>query len=623
MPLNPALALPPRRLQWLAQAVLTLGCVGLDPGWLLGTFTLVLVLMAALKLLEARDRGGRRLVALLQLVGCGLLAAQQPDLLPSLLQLLTAVLALAGLLQLESGQSLGWRRLLRLSLRVIAAALPVALVLFLLVPRVGPFGPGAGWPAGGAATGLSATLDPGSIASLVDNTAPAARVAFSANRPPAPGQRYWRVLVHPRFDGSRWLRDGDAEAPPRGPQPPWSPPRSASAGGVPPADQVWLVEPSRFTAVPWSGRASPLDPNLRPQPTGELRLLRPTVERRSYRLLEQGEPAAWQALPPRLLDLVLPQDRNPRLLALGRSWADLADPLARVQAAERWFRSNRFRYSRTPGNLPDANGLDVFLFERREGFCGHYASAFSALMRAAGIPSRVVSGYRGGNWVVPVSGASYLELRQSDAHAWSEVWLPGRGWLGVDPSAWLEGGAAPSQAAAATGRGWGSWRWVQRQWWGLDMAWSRWWLGFDQAQQEALLRGLLGERRELLGWLVLAGVGLTLGLALPLLRGRATARDRAGRDLAELLRLLRRLGLEAEPGETLERLARRAALRHPALEEPLNALVRCHAERRYGPATDPAATRRARQDWRSGLRRLIRRRREALRLAADRDRDRS
>jgi hypothetical protein len=85
------MALPSRRLQWLAQAVLIAGCVGLDPGWLLGGFTLALVLMAGLKLLEARDRTGRRLVALLQLVGCGLLAAQQPDLLPSLVQLLAAV----------------------------------------------------------------------------------------------------------------------------------------------------------------------------------------------------------------------------------------------------------------------------------------------------------------------------------------------------------------------------------------------------------------------------------------------------------------------------------------------------------------------------------------------------
>lgn len=204
--------LPPKRLQWLTLAVLGLGCLGLDPGWLLGAFTLALGLMAALKLREARDRAGRRLVALLQLVICGLLAAQQADLLPSLLQLLAALLSLAGVLQLETNLALAWPQLLRRSLRLLAAALPVALVLFLLLPRIGPFGTAAGGPGARAGTGLSDSLDPGSIATLVDNTGPAARVAFSDDRPPPPAQRYWRVLVHPNFDGQRWLRAADAES---------------------------------------------------------------------------------------------------------------------------------------------------------------------------------------------------------------------------------------------------------------------------------------------------------------------------------------------------------------------------------------------------------------------------
>ncbi|MFM7454956.1 MAG: transglutaminaseTgpA domain-containing protein, partial [Cyanobium sp.] len=490
--------LPPKRLQWLTLAVLGLGCLGLDPGWLLGAFTLALGLMAALKLREARDRAGRRLVALLQLVICGLLAAQQADLLPSLLQLLAALLSLAGLLQLETNLALAWPQLLRRSLRLLAAALPVALVLFLLLPRIGPFGTAAGGPGARAGTGLSDSLDPGSIATLVDNTGPAARVAFSDDRPSPPAQRYWRVLVHPNFDGQRWLRAADAESGRVEPARPL-PPAAAAAG----RDQVWLVEPSRFTAVPWSSGGQPLDGKLRPQANGELRLLRPALERRSYRLLETGAPPAWQRQPPRLSELVLPANRNPRLLALGRQWAALAEPAARVQAARAWFLEQGFRYDRQPGVLAGPDGLDRFLFERRVGFCGHYASAFSALMRAAGVPSRVVSGYLGGTWVEPLGGASYLELRQSDAHAWSEVWLPGQGWLALDPSSWVGGGSAAEGAGPGDQRRAvpGPWRWLQRQWWGLDMAWSRWWLGFDQARQEELLNRLLGRQRWALGWL--------------------------------------------------------------------------------------------------------------------------
>lgn len=601
-----AMALPSRRLQWLALAVLALGCAGLDPGWLLGMFTLVLVLAAGLKLAEARDRAGRRLVALLQLVGCGLLAAQQPDLLPSLLQLLAALISLAGLLQLESGQGLSWRLLLQRSLQVMAAALPMALVLFLLVPRVGPFGPGAGWPASRATTGLSESLDPGSIATLVNNNAPAARVAFSTDRPPPAEQRYWRVLVHSHFDGSRWQREPDAERSPRAAA------RTLTAA-VPEsgqADQVWLVEPSRFTAVPWNGAALPLDPTLQPQPVGELRLLRPALERRSYRLLEQARPLGWQSQPPRRLDLSLPGNANPRLLALGRSWTALADPAARVHAAQAWFQAQDFRYTTTPGALPPGDGLDAFLFERRAGFCGHYASAFSALMRAAGVPSRVVSGYLGGTWVEPISGASYLELRQSEAHAWSEVWLPGQGWLQVDPSRWARNNASGPGAVPARGAlpGMGGLAWLQRQWWGLDMAWSRWWLGFDRSRQDDLLTWLLGNRREALGWLILTAMSLALGLALLLLRRHAGPGDQIGRDLASLLRTLRELGLEPGPGETLEQLAGRAASRHPALAAPLAQLVRCHGERRFGNV-DPQ---RARRRWQSALRELRRRRRTAI-----------
>ncbi|MFU8883950.1 MAG: transglutaminaseTgpA domain-containing protein [Cyanobacteriota bacterium] len=597
--------LPPRRLQWLAQAALALGCLGLDPGWLLGAFSLALVLMAGLKLLEARDRAGRRLVALLQLVSCGLLAAQQTDLLPSLLQLLATLLSLAGLLQLEGNLALAWPQLLRRSLRVLAAALPMALVLFLLVPRIGPFGPAVGGPGARASTGLSDSLDPGSIATLVDNTSPAARVAFSDNQPPPATERYWRVLVHSQFDGHRWLREPEAETGPAGPALPPAP------GAL--RDQVWLVEPSRFSAVPWNGASRPLDVQLRPLPTGELRLLRPGVERRSYRLLEQAEPLAWQQQPPRSSDLQVPPERNPRLLALGRQWGTLADPAARVQAAKDWFQSQGFRYDTQPGSLPEPDGLDIFLFERRLGFCGHYASAFSALMRAAGVPSRVVSGYLGGRWVVPLGGASYLELRQSDAHAWSEVWLPGQGWQRLDPSSWVQAtGAvgAGSQSPAQAGPG----SWLQRQWWGLDMAWSRWWLGFDQSRQEALLNWLLGERRWALGWLILAGLaaGLATGLVLLQRRGERHG-DHLARDLADLLHLLRRLGLAAKPGETLEQLAARAAARHPQLAQPLAELVACHGERRFGPQTNRTGARRARQRWRASLRQLKQRRRDAIR----------
>jgi transglutaminase-like putative cysteine protease len=595
-------------------AALAAGSAGLDPGWLLGGLTLALLLLAALKLLEARDRGGRRLVALLQLLVCGLQAAQLPDLLPSLVQLLAAVLSLAGLLQLESGLSTPWRLLLRQSLQVLAAALPMALVLFLLVPRLEPLTAMPGGTAGRGVTGLSADLDPGSIASLVDDDSPAARVAFGDDRPPPPAQRYWRVLVHERFDGRRWQRaDADEELlrPGRGDAGAGAGvPSGSTPAGAADRDQVWLAEPSRFTAVPWDGRSVGADSRLRPRPEGELRLARPPIERRSYRLRPAAAPLPWQRRPPSAETLALPADVNPRLLALGRSWGRLADPAARLAAAQAWFEAGGFRYDTRPGPLPEPNGLDVFLFESREGFCGHYASAFSALMRAAGVPSRVVSGYLGGTWVVPLGGASYLELRQSDAHAWSEVWLADRGWLRIDPSGWVSAGEGPVTApAAGTPQGVSAWRWLRHQWWGLDMAWSRWWLGFDRSRQEALLAWLLGSRRWALGLVILGGMALGLiGALVPWqLQRPRPRRDRAARDLAQLLALLRGLGLEAEPGETLEALCQRAGVAHPDLAEPLRQLARMHARRRFAPsAAGPRRGDQPADSWGRALRQLKR-----------------
>jgi hypothetical protein len=142
------------------------------------------------------------------------------------------------------------------------------------------------------------------------------------------------------------------------------------------------------------------------------------------------------------------------------------------------------------------------------------------------------------------------------------------------------------------------------------MAWSRWWLGFDQARQEELLNRLLGRQRWALGWLVLAGIAAGLASGLVLLRRGQRPGDPQERDLRGLLRLLAQLGLEAEPGETLEQLATRARAQYPLLAPPLSKLVACHHQRRYA-----LAGRQARQRWRQGLRELKRRRRDAIRQA--------
>ena len=134
-------------------------------------------------------------------------------------------------------------------------------------------------------------------------------------------------------------------------------------------------------------------------------------------------------------DTRLPAGNNPQTLALaGQLRRRAGSDVAFVQTALAFFRTGGFTYSLTPPPLgPDP--IDDFLFHTRTGFCGHYASAFVDLMRAGGVPARVVTGYLGGQ-LNPYDGT--LTVRQSDAHAWAEVWLADHGWTRVDPTAVVE-----------------------------------------------------------------------------------------------------------------------------------------------------------------------------------------
>lgn len=587
-------------LQWLAMALLALGLTGLQPNLLLGAMAIGLGALTTLKLWEARSQAEHRIVSLLQLVCAGLLASMRPELAPSLLQAGAVVLALAGLLALELGEGLGWQALLRRSAQVLAAALPLALVLFLLVPRLSPFSAMPSQRGSAATVGLSESLEPGSISALMDNASPAARVAFPGGQPPATNGRYWRVLVHDRFDGQRWT---GSTAPPADHNDPRAIAEAGPAGPLPAASQLWLDEPSGLAAVPWSGRGRPLSRELLADGSGELLHRGANDQRRVYAIADGERANPWQNQPPSPVDLSLPRGQNPRLEALAARWAALPDPAQRLEAARTWFQSQPFRYSAKPGTLPRQAPLDAFLFERRQGFCGHFASSFTTLMRAAGVPARVVSGYRGGTWVKPIGGNGYLDLRQSDAHAWSEVWLPAEGWHQVDPSLWVSGGGPGLGEGKARS---GALEWLQQQWWGLDIGWTRLWLGYDRQSQQALLQRLLGEHRQWLGALVLLALGLCLAMVLALLswQQRRSAADAPRRALETVLRQLARGGLEPEEGETLPAFAERVQRRWPQLTPELQQFVRLYQALRYGP---PGRSRRAERQLRGSRRQLSRR----------------
>jgi len=582
----PRHGLPSASLRLITLSLLVLWGAGLalaPGGGLLRGVSNLLWLMLGLQQLEAHRHAQQQRSVLLLLLSIGLAGLGAQGLAASLGQGLTALVALAGLLSLETG---GQRLLgsLRRTALLVAVALPLLLASFLLLPRLEPL-----WSlpssANSGRSGLSQQLAPGELASLVQDRSLAARVSFADGSPPAREQQYWRVLVHQRFDGRTWSAADD-----------WPRPEAQAAIAPGPASQRWIVEPSRLRERPWDGRSLPLGGS--PLVVSELGTLESRTaqgERQLYNLATAASPASWQTQPPSAIDLQLPADANPRLQALGRQWARQgATPEERIALARQWFRAQAFAYSLEPGTLGPVDPLDRFLFQTRLGFCEHYAASFSALMRAAGVPARVVVGYQGGEWQQPVGGAGFLQLTNSDAHAWSEVWLPERGWVGVDPTAWvvperirrsLAESLSPTDQQRLSRPLPG---WIEAaatQWRGLDYRWQAWVMGFDRQRQVELL----GQSRwQGLAAIVAMGLALTAVL-LPVWRPWRRVGDPARHCLEPVLRRLGRRGHRLAPGETLECFCRRVGTAEPAFASALEELAQLYSQWRFAPEDQVAS----------------------------------
>ncbi len=316
------------------------------------------------------------------------------------------------------------RRLLH-STKVLAMAAPLAAALFFLFPRIQ--GPLWGLPgdATSGRTGLSATMSPGNISNLAQSSEIAFRARFQGP-PPAQSRLYWRAIVMDHFDGRTWTRSQGRPAVEE----------QALVRGAPVSYQVTLeAHNQRFllaldvpTTVPdLANNAARMSSDF------ELRTLREVTERVRYdasSYLSLGTNVG-PTLPDSERWLKLPQGFNPRAMQAGLDLQRHADPAERARLVLEQFRTGGFDYTLEPPLL-GKDSVDEFLYGSRAGFCEHYASAFVFLMRSADVPARVVTGYQGGE-MNPIDG--YMVVRQSDAHAWTEIWLPNRGWIRVDPTA--------------------------------------------------------------------------------------------------------------------------------------------------------------------------------------------
>lgn len=551
--------------------------------------TALLAGMGALKLLETRGRRDYFIIigASLFLVIAACLDRQSLLRFPlyvATVWLVCSALAVAG----TPDAPISARTAIMLAGRSLAFAVPMALGLFLLFPRM----QGQIWalPGSGAGvTGLSNEMSPGAISELSSSYEPAFRVRFFGAIP-KPQDLYWRGPVLQYFDGYTWRRE------------------TRSFYRQSPLQYLGERYRYRVTLEPhqrnwWFGLDIPTaSPDREVLFTHDYQLiaLRPVNQAVSYELQSHTRTRATEALSPlqRRLALQLPAGRNPRSVELARALrAGAHDDAAFVAALLQLFRRGGYHYTLTPRRL-ELDSIDDFLFNTREGFCGHYASAFATLARAGGMPARVVTGYQGGEWN-PIG--TYFIVRQSDAHAWTEVWIEGSGWTRVDPTAVvapdrLNRGFFESMRAAVSQTD----RMLREIGWLADarLAWdtvNTWWkdqvIEFDLRAQLGLL-SRLGFRAP-----QVAHLGLLLAVALTGWLGwigwrlgrmeRPRDRDALARAYRRLGERLARQGLVRAPHEGPLDFAHRIARERPALGSRVQPLLAAYGQLRYGPDPDP------------------------------------
>lgn len=369
--------------------------------------------------------------------------------------------------------------------RSVLIILPLWLAMFLLFPRLPPF-----WQipnAKVASTGLSDTLDPGSIEQLVQDDSLAFRVEFDGALPPRQ-QLYWRARLYEDFDGRRWqvntLRQNASRQ------------RAADAVADSSLSYRIIAEASQQTGL--FALATPVSSssNIFIRPSGLLSSTKPVSQRLSYQVSSSLAPVTLVTEQEQQLNLrTAPGNPQTQQFAyqLKQQYPHSHDL---VQALAEHFRQQPFYYSLTPPPL-GSNSIDAFLFDSRTGFCSHYASASAVILRHAGIAARVVGGYQGGNWH-PQQG--YLAVRQREAHAWVEylyngVWQPFDPTAAVAPERILDSldSALPEDQRALLDPGWRRLALLQnmrQQLMHLDYYWSVWVLGFDDTSQRQLWRNL-------------------------------------------------------------------------------------------------------------------------------------
>ena len=549
----------------------------------------LLMLLAALKLMELR--AARDAVALIHLA-CFIIITNflYSQSIPTALYLLATLLVIVTTWVHLQAPNITLKPRLRIAAVLLMQAVPLMLILFVLFPRIQ--GPLWGLPQNAYGTsGLDEKMSPGSMSGLVLSEAVVLRVSFTGS-PPLREQMYWRGPVLWDFDGRVWTKGQPVRS------------KAMQLDNLErPIDYVVTLEPHNKTwlfalemptqlSIP-SGLTD--DFQLQQKDSVTARLRYNAHSQLTYRANAEETPQQLQRA------LRIPADLNPRAQQLAAEWRErlLSDDEVIREALAHFTREN-FYYTLEPPLL-GLHTVDDFMFNTRSGFCEHYASSFVFLMRAAGIPARVVAGYQGAEYN---DYGNYYIVRQSDAHAWAEVWLHERGWVRVDPTAAISPTRVQSGLSAALpdnialpfmARNPPQWLSDLRlNWDALAYHWNQWVLGYDAERQFAFLTrlGMESISAMKMALSMLGGTALLIGLFMLYMLRRMAARntDVAQQLYLKFCRKLARAGVTRAAHEGAQDFAQRAMRALPRHTDSIRNITAQYLALRYSPAGDGQKT---------------------------------
>ncbi len=547
------------------------GLLGRDAG------TNLFITALGLKLLEIKSERDLYLITFLAFIVAASQFLYEQSILMAAYILLVCCVLLATLVYINSckAQTL---TAFKTAAIITVQALPIAVALFILFPRV----EAPKWmlinEQHQSRTGLSDTMEPGSISDLGESDELVFRVKFAGAIPP-PGQRYWRGPVLSHTDGKRWSQSAVKKIL-----------RQPVVTGTPyqytllmePQDKNWVFALDMPVSFPLSlvrNAGYQLITLENPDKRAEYQLT--SYPDYNTGLIDPGEYNTATQLPGE------PSDKIKQLVSQLHGFDSAPDNF--IKQLLNHFRVEDFHYTLTPPVMEE-NPIESFLFTTRYGFCSHYASAFVYLMRVAHIPARVVTGYQGGELNKP---GNFLEIRQADAHAWAEVWLKDRGWLRVDPTAAIApdrierdinlshhaiGGIAAANSPAY------NWLRQARQLWGsVDYSWQRWVINYDNKSQSSFLSSFgINDIKTLVYWMIATIASITAMLCWFLFYQKPKTADKVLAVYNRFCKKLAKHGLDRGTGEGVKDFAERAKTKLPEQAADIDQITAIFIKLRYG-----------------------------------------